>query len=244
MVLGSMLREKPGKLYVHVADVMRRRIDCGEWAPTAQIPTINALAGELGVAVVTVRQAVELLEQEGMLKRRQGKGTFVARDAGRKQIWLEMNSTWSELVRKWEGIVPRILTAVDGTTDVPLREGDGFPVASYRFMRRLHSSEGVPYALVDIYLDMAVYSRAPDRFDIERVIPNIEAQPDIVISSARETLSVGEADAETAHLLGIHLHAPVAEVRRVVKDQRGFVVFLAECIYRGDMVKLERSFAP
>ena len=113
-------------------------------APTAQIPTINALAGELGVAVVTVRQAVELLEQEGMLKRRQGKGTFVARDAGRKQIWLEMNSTWSELVRKWEGIVPRIPHGSrrhDGRTASRRRR---LSVASYRFMRRLHSPRAFP----------------------------------------------------------------------------------------------------
>lgn len=242
MALGPILRETPGKLYVHVADVMRQRIENGVWASGTQIPTINALAHELDVAVVTIRQAVELLERDGLLKRRQGKGTFVQPGVTRKRIWMEMGSTWSDLVKKWEGMNPKILEATDNVTHVPLREGDGLPVPAYHYMRRVHSFEGSPYALVDLYLDMDIYSRAPARFDSQRVIPNIEAQPDITISSAKETLSVSEASVETAQLLDIRLHAPVAEVHRVVKNQRGFVIFLADCIYRGDTVNLERTF--
>ena len=242
MALEAKIRTTPGKLYVHIAEILRRRIENCEWQIGERIPTINNLAKEFDVAVVTVRQAVELLEQDGILKRRQGKGTYVEKLTSRKQIWLEMDSTWDALVKKWQGIRPKVLKARDNVNEVPLQEGDGFPVSSYHYMKRLHRAEGVPYALVNIYLDMDIYSRSPKTFDRERVVPNIENLPDISISSAKETLCVGEASAEIADLLDIHLHAPVAEVRRVVRDQKGYVIFVAEAIYRGDVVKLERNF--
>jgi GntR family transcriptional regulator len=40
--------------------------------------------------------------------------------------------------------------------------------------------------------------------------------------------------------LRIPLNSPVGEVRRVLQDQNGVVIYLGEAIYRGDMVKLER----
>lgn len=242
MSLAPMLRTTPGKLYVHIAGVLRRRIESGEWKPGDQIPTITSLGKQLDVAVVTVRQALELLEQDGLLRRRQGKGTFVEESAVQKQIWLEMDSTWGALVKKWEGISPTILASGDDIVEVPLRQGEGFPVASYHFMRRLHAFEGTPYAIVNIYLDMSIYQRAPERFDAERVVPIIQAMDTVEIGAATEVLSVAEAEADTADLLGIRLHSPIAEVRRIVKNREGFVIFLAECVYRGDMVKLERRF--
>ena len=242
MPLAPMLRTTPGKLYVHIASVIRRRIENGDWKPGDQIPTISSLAKQLDVAIVSVRQALDLLEQDGLLRRQQGKGTFVEESAAIKQIWLEMDSTWGALVKKWEGISPTILAAHDHVVDVPLRPGEGFPIGPYHFMRRLHAFEGAPYAIVNIYLDMAIYEWAPDRFDAERVVPIIQAMDDVEIGAATEVLSVAEAEANTADLLGIRLHSPIAEVRRVVKNREGFVIFLAECVYRGDMVKLERRF--
>ena len=242
MPLGTALRELPGYLYVHIADVLRRRIEDGEWMPGTKIPSIKFLANDLDVAVVTIRQAVELLEQEGLLKRRQGRGTFVEADATQQHVWLEMNSTWDDLVKRWHGIDPKILRSKDRTTEIPLQTGDGVPVDAYHYMRRLHSFEQVPYALVDLYLDSRIYEREPERFDTQRVVPLIEAQPDITISSAKETLCVDSADMETAALLNVRLHTPVAKIRRVVKDQRGFVIYLLQGIYRGDIVRLERTF--
>jgi GntR family transcriptional regulator len=72
------------------------------------------------------------------------------------------------------------------------------------------------------------------------VIPLLESLPGVEIKSARQTLSIGTADVETARLLRIPLNSPVGEVRRVLQDQNGVVIYLGEAIYRGDMVKLER----
>ena len=64
--------------YERVADDMRRRIASGEWPPGHQIPTLNSLASEHGVALRVVERAQDMLKWEGLLIGHQGKGVFVA----------------------------------------------------------------------------------------------------------------------------------------------------------------------
>lgn len=241
MKIGALLRAAPGKLYVEVADLMRSRIHTREWPPGAQLPALDALAAELDVALVTVRQAVALLEEEGLLSRKHGRGTFVTAGSPQKHIWLQMESSWTGLVKKWEGTKPRILKVADNVS-APLQPADGKPARSYHYMRRVHVAEGVPYTIVDIYLDSDLYARAPKRFDTQRTIPVLETLSGVSISSARETLSISIAGVEAARLLQVPINSAVGVVHRLVQDQRGVVVFIAEVIYRGDVVKLERTF--
>src|SRR5688500_6066372 len=61
--------------YVQVASVLRRRIRDGRWAVGERIATLEALEREFGVARVTVRQAIDLLQSEGLVESFQGRGT-------------------------------------------------------------------------------------------------------------------------------------------------------------------------
>jgi GntR family transcriptional regulator len=65
-------------LYVQLAAVMRQRIESGYWSEGEKISTIEVLESEFGVARVTVRQAIEMLREEGLLDAQQGRGTFVS----------------------------------------------------------------------------------------------------------------------------------------------------------------------
>src|SRR5262249_36599244 len=65
-------------LYIQVAAVMRQRIERRQWQPGQKISTLVELEREFEVARVTVRQAVDILRQEGLLHCYQGRGTFVA----------------------------------------------------------------------------------------------------------------------------------------------------------------------
>lgn len=65
-------------LYRQIAEQLRDRILNGEYPMNSRIPTENELAGALGVSRPTVRQALDLLEQEGRLIRIKGSGTFAA----------------------------------------------------------------------------------------------------------------------------------------------------------------------
>ena len=59
-----------------VYTALRDAILCGDYAPGARLPGYVELAGQFGVAAVTVRQVLARLEQEGLLTRQQGRGTF------------------------------------------------------------------------------------------------------------------------------------------------------------------------
>src|SRR6188508_224337 len=64
--------------YQRLASLLRHRIANGEYPLGAQLPPITQLADDLGVAVVTVRQAYELLSKEGLIRSQRGVGTRVA----------------------------------------------------------------------------------------------------------------------------------------------------------------------
>ena len=56
--------QKHGTLYAQVANVVRQRIRSGQWAAGDQLPTLSELEKEFGVARITMRQALNLLEEE------------------------------------------------------------------------------------------------------------------------------------------------------------------------------------
>jgi GntR family transcriptional regulator len=64
-------------IYLQVCDALTERIAKGEWKPGQAIPNEIELARSLGISSGTVRKALELMETNRMLTRRQGRGTFV-----------------------------------------------------------------------------------------------------------------------------------------------------------------------
>jgi len=73
-------RSKPEKsisLYIRVKDTIIKQIQEKKWKPNAMIPTENELMKEFDVSRTTIRQAISILVQEGILERQQGKGTIV-----------------------------------------------------------------------------------------------------------------------------------------------------------------------
>ena len=61
--------------YVQVANDVARRIRVGEI--TRKLPAERALADEYGVAYVTVRHAMQVLREQGLIVTIHGRGTFV-----------------------------------------------------------------------------------------------------------------------------------------------------------------------
>ena len=64
-------------LYLQVKDMLIQRIAAGAWKPGAAIPNEIELSRELGISVGTVRKALDEMESERLISRRQGRGTFV-----------------------------------------------------------------------------------------------------------------------------------------------------------------------
>ena len=73
---GGQIGFKP--LYSQVRDEILRRLADGMWQPGTMLPSEQELARTLGVSQGTARKALDALTSEGILVRRQGRGTFVA----------------------------------------------------------------------------------------------------------------------------------------------------------------------
>jgi len=72
----------PDYTYVQAADAIAARIAAGEI--THRLPAERELARELGVAYQTLRHAMKVLRERGLIITRQGRGTFVADSSGRR----------------------------------------------------------------------------------------------------------------------------------------------------------------
>jgi len=236
-LLSSSLTRSQVPLYVQLATLMRRRIATGAWRPGQQLPTLNELVAAFGVSRVTVRQAVAILESEGLVWRRQGKGTFVAEGAGTSRR-IDLQTAWSALTGINEGASIRLIELRDAVHP-QLEPSEGTAAPAYQYMRRVHSHEGRPYVLADLYLDRRIYQQDPGRFQSNMLLPLLERTPGVRIARAWQTLVIGTADLEAAEYLEIPLNAPVAEIRRIVVDGSGTIIYLGEVVYRGDFVRLE-----
>jgi GntR family transcriptional regulator len=71
-------RARPRLRSVSVQDELRKRIDEERFPAGTRLPSEPHLASELGVSRATLREALRALEDEGLLRRRQGSGTYVA----------------------------------------------------------------------------------------------------------------------------------------------------------------------
>ena len=74
----------PKLVYVQVADWITGRIERGELRPGHKLPAERDLASEIGVGYMTVRRAMRLLRERGLIVTVVGRGTFVAECAGRR----------------------------------------------------------------------------------------------------------------------------------------------------------------
>lgn len=75
-----------GPLYVQVAGILRAKICASEWTSRAPLPNEVTLARDIGVSIGTVRKALEMLENERLIQRRQGRGTFVVDTSDETEI--------------------------------------------------------------------------------------------------------------------------------------------------------------
>lgn len=239
-LMAGHMTLRQGRLYSTIAALLRRQIDDGMLVPGEQLPSQQALAARYQVALVTIRQAVELLEGEGLVKRRHGSGTYVS-DPLPDRRWVTLESGWDALIRMVETTKVRMVRVDDEVQSPTLNENEGHPAPAYRFMRRVHLTDGIPYAVLEIFLDRRLYRREPRRFDREMVIRILEDMEDVEITSARQCLTIDVADFEVAELLNVEPGAPVGRVRRVIRDQAGTAIYVGIAQYRGDVVRLERD---
>jgi len=221
-------------LHAEVAAMLRHQIMSGDLVPGARLPALRELTEQLGVARMTVVQAMNTLSDEGLIEKHSGRGTFVRDVQIPNRQTLNMKAELSQL----QAMVSQLeVSVIDDETQVEVEE-DG----EYRCMRRMHAREGKPFCRVDIRLDNSVFEQAPDRFSKEIVVTVLK-DIGVAVASARQKVTISYADFELAQALEINVNAAVFRVFREFFDAQGGLIYSAILTYPGDMLELEIEFA-
>jgi GntR family transcriptional regulator len=223
--------------YLQVAALLRARIRDGHWKLGNRIATVAELQDELQVARVTVRQAIELLTQEGLLRAHQGKGTFVTRKV--------VADRWLRLAADWDGLI----APIRGNVPVPLRvkhppaprigPEDGTPGPAYHYLRSVQRRGREPFALASVHIAQDAYARAPNRYDTEVALVVLLEREARRIGRARMSFSAGAAGLEASKHLAVPIDAPIVEARCVVADTAGVVLYVGEFVYPAGVVQFD-----
>ena len=217
-------------LYVQLATVMRQRIESGYWSEGEKISTIEELEGEFGVARVTVRQAIEMLREEGLLDAQQGRGTFVS-GRPKNRHWLNLADDFDSIVESVRNNVLKRVHVEDNAPPPELREGEGSPADGYAFLRSVQYNDGEPFSVVNLHLARHIFNKDRKRFTHTAALTRIMEMDDLAIAHAYQTVTIGVADPETAEHLRIGLGEPTADCRLVLIDGDGTAVYVADIHY-------------
>lgn len=225
--------------YLQLAGLFRRRIETGDWLLHQQIPTVEELSSECGVARATIRQALGLLESEGLISRYRAKGTFVDKRP-QDLLWLEVKTDWEGLLSRREDVRIEILSDHKGEKPPIVPHPVGTLTESYRHLRRRHWRDGAPFLLADVYIDEEIADQIDERSFSELTAMRLIATPEgLEIKDARQTLTIGTTDIEMAELMKLPLNSPVAHVYRSAVDSEGRIVLISNGTYRGDIVRVD-----
>lgn len=146
-------------LYSQVRERLRERIADGTYAPQARLPSESEIGALLKVSRITVRQALGDLQQEGVIVKVPGKGTFVAPNRPSQEL-ARLEGFGEAMSRKGHRIVNRVvkhaLVAAPPAVAARLALAPGAPVTEIHRVRRL---DRAPVSFEITYLPPAIGER-------------------------------------------------------------------------------------
>ena len=133
--------------YHRIAESLRGRIRDGEWRRARRCDNQRRLARDFGVTLMTLRQALELLERDRLITRRHGLGTFVAAPSIDYDI-LKLQRFAGDLSAQGEDVTTRVLEARPATADRRVAAALGLTLrARVVALERLRLVDGRPMSL-------------------------------------------------------------------------------------------------
>lgn len=226
-------------LYLQLAAEFRRCLDSGAWPPSHQLPTLESLMDTYGVSRMTLRQALGVLESEGLISRARGKGTFVTPRSVAPR--LEIPTTWQGAVALSDVLGTHSITEssqlIDGLPEHGM-QCSATQAPRYRHLCRLHSANGQPFCFSEVYIEEALFRRHRQKFSNQAAASVIARIPGLEIDESRQKLSIIQAGFQSANALNLDPGESVAEVRRFA-SARGVVIYYARLEFPPQFVTLE-----
>ncbi len=231
-----------GPLYRQIRRAIAKPILLGQCGPGTRLPSEHDFMDRFGTSRMTVNRALQMLADEGLIKRHRRSGTFVAHQAAEHAV-MELRDIGDEVAAAGAvygySLFERSETRADRALAARFGIAPGAPVLS---LLCGHSSDGEPVLTERRYINMAaVPACAADTF--EEIPPGRWLLENVPWSRAEHVVRAINADKETARILAISTGAACLCVERTtwLGDQPITFVTLT---YPGDRHKLVGTFTP
>jgi GntR family transcriptional regulator len=202
-------------LYLQVRDALAARIASGGLLPGCTIPSEGDLARQIGVSPGTVRKALQLMEAERLILRRQGRGTVV-RDPSSNELaerFIRLRGPGGTPVR---GQIQETRIARGAANDEERERLQLAAGAQVHRVRRIREHDGAPFSVENATLPAALFPGLGESGPVADPIGLLARQHGILLGVAEERVSTALPDPAVAQALGIAAHAPVVVLDRVV----------------------------
>ena len=218
----------PDPLYRQVEQRILRCLADGEWKPGGQLPTESQLAARFGVAVFTIRAGIGELAKSGILVRKQGKGTFVARHSRSRQRYQfsHIHDAAGRQLLAGRELVAFARSVATGLEESKLAlPADGRQPVLRLGMRSVDAGETV--ATLDIVLPARLFgalTAATIRNAKENLYAAYQDACGVNVIRIEERIHGALAAADEARILKIRKGAPVLRVERIAYTYDGLPV--------------------
>lgn len=221
-------------LYHQVAGILRQRIEDGIYPVGGKLLSEDELATEFDVSRATIRQAVGELVMEGLVVRRQGRGTFVeARDTNVLQQ--RFRGSLGDLINESQRAKTRnVDVAHDAPIPLHIAEALQLDSPAGTVVKRTRIMDGQPFALTITYLPPDLGKTITPAGLRRKALMELLIDAGVVLSSATQAIRAQLADVEVCAQIDVELGAPVLYVERIVHDTAGRPVEYVRSWYRGD----------
>lgn len=232
------LRQNGIPLYHQLKEIFVEKIVGGEWPAGEMIPNENQLCEQYGVSRGPVRQALDQLVREGLLERKQGKGTRVL--PPKIERGLSGLYSFTTLI-EGRGLRPstRLLSfekvSAEGSVVRYLQLAEGTPVFKFR---RLRLADDEPLILETVYLPEAVSPGLGEaELNAAPLYTILTSRYGMPLVHAKQFFEPTVADEYEAHELSISKGAPVLLMQNITYTAGDRPVVLSKAIMRGDRVR-------
>jgi GntR family transcriptional regulator len=228
-----MLDEKSGvPLYVQIINILREKMESGEWPSGHKIPSEPELQSEYNVSRFTVRQSISSLMLDGLVTKTRGKGTFVSYPKIKED--LPDLISFSEEMKKLGKVPSTAVQSVEIINPSKLIRDLLKLDENEKVLRieRLRSADNIPITLLVSYLPMRLGLDPGEDFS--------QSLFDLLINKYKFEISRGDqeieaigANSKQAKLLEIPRNSPLLVIRRITFDHDSRPVEYVEGFYPG-----------
>lgn len=218
----QLVQVEPGQSrYAALAAALRARIVAGEWPPGSAMPSEQTLAAEHGVALGTLRRALDLLAEQGLVERVHGRGTFVRQALTGAPMLRFFRFGAGHTEPPQSQILAR--EALAAPAEVARALGCG-PGEQALHLQRLRSVAGAPVLHEEIWLPLPLFAPLAEGDTAawgDLLYPLFAERCGVHVQRAVDTIGFGHLAAAHARALRLPAGHPSARVQRQAFDLAG-----------------------